>query len=264
MWGSRWRKEAKGEAEAKAEVEEETKGSEKAEEEAEGNEGESEEMNANGGEPIRPTVTVVDRSPYRRISGFDWAPDGCWLAYGYGATAHTTAIRLYRLPEPEAEDEALHEGANHTVTQPVLHDMRPSFDPEGKYLYFLSAREFNPIYDGLHFDLSFPWGMRPYLLTLQADLPNPFIPRPDDDDEPPAEPEAPQEDEQDDEDEQDEGDKGDEQEEGDDEAGDEDESEDGEDEEPDEADPDASAESENGNAVEAEEIDNRYNAPRFE
>ncbi|MDQ3250204.1 MAG: PDZ domain-containing protein, partial [Chloroflexota bacterium] len=65
----------------------------------------------------------------------------------------------------------------------VLHDVRPSFDPEGRYLYFLSYREFNPVYDGLHFELGFPWGMRPYLVTLQADLANPFTPRPELDDE---------------------------------------------------------------------------------
>src|SRR5690606_13472320 len=70
-------------------------------------------------------------------------------------------------------------GTRHVITRPVLHDVRPAFDPEGKYLYFLSYREFNPVYDGLHFDLGFPWGMRPYLLTLRADLPNPFIPVPD-------------------------------------------------------------------------------------
>jgi tricorn protease len=70
-------------------------------------------------------------------------------------------------------------GQRHVITRPVLHDVRPAFDPDGKYLYFLSYREFNPVYDGLHFDLGFPWGMRPYLLTLRADLPNPFIPVPD-------------------------------------------------------------------------------------
>ena len=61
----------------------------------------------------------------------------------------------------------------------MLHDAQPAFDPAGRYLYFLSEREFNPVYDGLHFDLGFPWGMRPYLITLQADLPNPFVPHPE-------------------------------------------------------------------------------------
>lgn len=130
-------------------------------------------------------LTVVDRSPNRPIAGFDWSPDGRWLAYGYGATDKTTAIRLYRLADPNATDEGVGQSAIFTVTRPILHDFNPSFDPGGNFLYFLSQREFNPVYDGLHLDLGFPWGMRPYLLTLRADLPNPFIPQPelDEDDE---------------------------------------------------------------------------------
>jgi tricorn protease len=54
----------------------------------------------------------------------------------------------------------------------------PSFDPEGRYLYFLSLRDFDPVYDNLHFDLGFPFGMRPHLITLRDDLPSPFIPQP--------------------------------------------------------------------------------------
>jgi tricorn protease len=181
------------------------------------------------------TLEVIDRSPYLGISGFDWSPDGRWIAYSFSATSRTSEIRLYHLPDPEADitddeekgdkeqgeakdngntaqesgdalpaaegdsdtqraqaEEAMHQvekavgalplttrGQRHVITRPVLHDVRPAFDPDGKYLYFLSYREFNPVYDGLHFDLGFPWGMRPYLITLRADLPNPFIPVPD-------------------------------------------------------------------------------------
>src|SRR5690606_4083211 len=129
------------------------------------------------------TATVVDRSPYRRIAGMDWSPDGRWIAYGYAGTHQTTELRLYRLPEPEAEDESMRQGMIRSITQPVLHDVRPAFDPDGNYLYFISYREFNPVYDSLHFDLGFPRGARPYLITLRADLPNPFVPRPDAEDE---------------------------------------------------------------------------------
>jgi tricorn protease len=162
------------------------------------------------------TVEVIDRSTYANVSGFDWSPDGRWLAYSFSPTSRTSEIRLYQLPdvaeattdgkgsqrddkstgeEPPATEgispttgESAHalgalplttRGQRHVITRPVLHDVRPAFDPEGKYLYFLSYREFNPVYDGLHFDLGFPWGMRPYLVTLRADLPNPFIPVPD-------------------------------------------------------------------------------------
>jgi len=63
------------------------------------------------------------------------------------------------------------------VADPVLSDVVPSFDPQGKYLYFLSFRQFDPVYDSLQFDLGFPYGMRPYLVTLQKDLTSPFLPR---------------------------------------------------------------------------------------
>ncbi|MGL4648960.1 MAG: S41 family peptidase, partial [Caldilineaceae bacterium] len=66
-----------------------------------------------------------------------------------------------------------------TISRPVLRDVAPTFDPDGNHLYFLSFREFNPVYDGLHFDLGLPWGMRPYVITLRADLPNPFVPHPE-------------------------------------------------------------------------------------
>lgn len=125
------------------------------------------------------TVTVVDRSPFQRIGGVDWSPDGRWLAYGFSATHQTTEIRLYRLADPEAADESLRQGQVFPVTRPVLRDVRPAFDAEGRYLYFLSYREFNPVNDTLSFALSFPRGVRPYLITLQADLPNPFIPQPE-------------------------------------------------------------------------------------
>jgi tricorn protease len=124
-------------------------------------------------------LTVVDRSAYRLINGFDWSPDGRWLAYSFANTSKISEIRLFRLPNPAAEEPALRQGAVYPVTRPVLHDIRPAFDPEGRYLYFLSYREFNPVYDSMHLDLGFPWGMRPYLITLRADLPNPFVPHPE-------------------------------------------------------------------------------------
>lgn len=137
-------------------------------------------------------VTTVDRSAWRPIAGFDWAPDGQWLAYSFPTALNATEIRLYRLPGEEA---AAGENGGETnpapnpapnpvaITRPVLHDVNPVFDPDGDYLYFLSYREFNPVYDNLQFDLGFPWGVRPYLITLRSDLPNPFIPRPDGDEE---------------------------------------------------------------------------------
>src|SRR5690606_38787979 len=64
------------------------------------------------------------------------------------------------------------------VTQPEFRDWSPSFDPDGKYLYFLSLRTFDPVYDAVQFELSFPRAARPYLIALQADARPPFEPEP--------------------------------------------------------------------------------------
>lgn len=114
------------------------------------------------------TARVLDHSRHDRIKGVAWAPDGRWLAYGFADTAQTSILKLCRLAD----------GATFAATRTVLHDMQPSFDPGGRYLYFLSLRDFAPVYDSLTFDLGFPFGMRPHLITLQSDLPSPFTPVP--------------------------------------------------------------------------------------
>ncbi len=116
------------------------------------------------------SVSRVDSGSSRHIQGVDWSSDGRWIAYGYSLSAYTTEIRIW--------DRTT--GERHTVTKPVLHDTDPAFDPEGKYLYFLGSRELHPVYDNLHFDLGFPKSVKPYLLTLRADTPSPFVHKPGD------------------------------------------------------------------------------------
>ena len=109
----------------------------------------------------------IDRGLTAPISGFDWSPDGEWIAYSVSISLQVRVLKLWK-----AET-----GETFPLTRPVLRDVAPAFDPRGRYLYFISYRTFDPVYDNLHFDLNFPRGMRPYLITLQKDLPNPFIPR---------------------------------------------------------------------------------------
>ncbi|HEY9598614.1 MAG TPA: peptidase, partial [Cyanophyceae cyanobacterium] len=111
---------------------------------------------------------VLDKSDYQRIEGFCWSPDGKWVAYSCAETQLTYSIKVC-----DIED-----GTTYRLTPPRFKDVRPSFDPEGKFIYFLSWREFNPVYDSIYFDLSFPRGMRPFLIALKKDTPSPFIPVP--------------------------------------------------------------------------------------
>ncbi|GIX05777.1 MAG: tricorn protease [Candidatus Poribacteria bacterium] len=110
----------------------------------------------------------LDHSEYGTIRGASWSPDGQWIAYGIRTGDHVSQIRIVHVESGEI----------HEVTHREFFDFSPTWDPDGNYLYFLSYREFNPVYDALQFELSFPQAMRPMLITLRADLPDPFVPQP--------------------------------------------------------------------------------------
>ncbi|GAB3465331.1 S41 family peptidase [Actinophytocola sediminis] len=118
-------------------------------------------------DPAAPT-RLLDHAQHGRIEDLAWSPDGRWLAYAYPNSARTTGIRLVEVAT----------GRIVPVTRPVLHDVRPSFDPDGRYLYFVGQRDFTPDHDQVCLGLGFPLGRRPYLVTLSAATPSPFAPAP--------------------------------------------------------------------------------------
>jgi tricorn protease len=114
------------------------------------------------------TSRLLDRSEHGALDGVVWSPDGRWVAYSFATTPRTRSIKLCEVAT----------GATHLVTKPEFRDVHPSWDPDGKFLYFLSYRVFDPVYDSLYFDLGFPRAIRPYLVTMTAEEPSPFVPKP--------------------------------------------------------------------------------------
>jgi len=113
-------------------------------------------------------LTRVDRSDAGQTEELAWSPDGAWLAYTFWTDPRHCAIKLLDVATRQST----------LVTQPEFRDWSPAFDPGGKYLYFISARTFDPVYDAVQFELSFPRAARPYLVALRADAPPPFEPEP--------------------------------------------------------------------------------------
>ncbi|HJW84296.1 MAG TPA: PDZ domain-containing protein, partial [Anaerolineae bacterium] len=113
-------------------------------------------------------LRVIDRGKSAPIAGFAWSPDGEWVAYSVSISLQITTLKLWKAASGEI----------FPLTRPVLRDVAPAFDPQGRYVYFLSHRTFDPVYDNMHFDLNFPRGVKPYLITLQKELPSPFVPVP--------------------------------------------------------------------------------------
>ena len=107
---------------------------------------------------------VIHHSPWARIHGMAWSPDGRWLAFGASVSLRTGAMHL-------ADTTT---GRVHQVTAGDFMDGWPSFDPAGEYLYFLSWRTFNPVSDALFHDHGFPQAAKPYAVPLSSDTASPF------------------------------------------------------------------------------------------
>lgn len=110
------------------------------------------------------TTKVLHRSPHSWIHGCAWSPDGRWIAFAASTTESTSSLFLVDTRT----------GRKHQITGAEFNDMRPSFDPGGKYLYFLSSRTYDPVADSIYHDYGFPKSVRPHLLVLDPATPSPF------------------------------------------------------------------------------------------
>ena len=113
-------------------------------------------------------VTELAASDDGPADGLSWSPDSGWLAWSQPGPQPLRRIRIARRRDAQVAD----------VTDGRFTDTDAVFTADGRYLAFLSLRSFDPVYDAHFFDLSFPFGSRPYLVPLAATTPSPFAPLP--------------------------------------------------------------------------------------
>lgn len=77
------------------------------------------------------------------VGGMSWSPDSRWLAYEKAAPNSFTRIKLYRVGD----------GLRGDVTSDRVNSFSPAWDPDGKFLYFLSDRNLVSV-------VGSPWGSR--------------------------------------------------------------------------------------------------------
>jgi len=114
-------------------------------------------------------VHELARSENGEVNGLVFAPDSGWLAWSQPVFG-PWALRQIMLADLTTRTVS-------EATPQRFIDYSPAFTADGKHLAFLSVRNFDPVYDAHVFDLSFPTGCRPYLITLAADTPSPFGPQ---------------------------------------------------------------------------------------
>ncbi len=159
-------------------------------------------------------ILVADQADYDDawerwgIQDYVWSPDSQWIAYTKMEQSMYESIFLYSMAEQKS----------YRLTSTMTQDWSPSFDPEGRYLYFLSNRTFAPLMGFVDQNHIFLDMTRPYIVLLPADAEAPFAPEDsaeeyeeaeaeeaeaEDEDEPAAEEETAEADDQEEEEEED-------------------------------------------------------------
>ncbi|MFQ5719677.1 MAG: PDZ domain-containing protein [Acidobacteriota bacterium] len=114
-------------------------------------------------------VVDVDHGRYDDITTYIWSPDSAWLVYTRTGANQFSVIRAYELSTGESV----------ALTDELTSNRSPAFDPEGRYLYFVSNRDFNLTFSGWEFNYLYTSPARVYVATLNDDIPMPFAPRSD-------------------------------------------------------------------------------------
>ncbi len=114
-------------------------------------------------------VTDIETEKFGIPTSYDWSPDSKWVAYEYTSANQFTLIRLYDLES----------GKKYDVTDNWYDSGGPAFSDDGKYLFFVSERDFNPIYSRTEWNSAYDNMSKIYLVTLSADTKSPFAPRND-------------------------------------------------------------------------------------
>ena len=114
-------------------------------------------------------IKEISKSNVFEFGDYSWSPDSKWITYVKPEDDWMSRIYLYSL-ENEKEYE---------VTDKWYSSGQPTFSSDGKYLFFVSDRDFNPTYSQTEWNHAYQDMTRIYLVTLTKDTDSPFKPKSD-------------------------------------------------------------------------------------
>jgi tricorn protease len=112
---------------------------------------------------------LIDQADVSEIHDYAWSSDSKWVTYSKNNPAYFASVYLYSVDKKKT----------YQITGDLTDDFSPVFDPEGKYLYFVSARTFSPTFSDFEHSYVYRNTRNIYLATLQADSLSPFAPESD-------------------------------------------------------------------------------------
>ena len=115
-------------------------------------------------------VTLVNQAKAWEIREYVWSPDSKFVAFGRQEVDAMPKVHLYSLEAAKSTE----------VTDGWYSSGSPAFSSDGKYLFFVSARDFNPTYSQTEWNHSYCDMSRIYFVTLAKATLNPLRPKLDD------------------------------------------------------------------------------------
>ncbi len=103
------------------------------------------------------------------IRDYNWSPDSKWITWAQPEEKGMSNIYLY----------GLETGATICVTDNWYESYQPMFSADGKALFFVSDRDFNPIYSQTEWNHAYQDMARIYMVTLAKSTVSPFAPKSD-------------------------------------------------------------------------------------
>jgi tricorn protease len=112
---------------------------------------------------------LIDQGDYNDVVDGSWSPDSLWIAYSKTDRRGAGQMYLYSLDKRKVTP----------ISSGFYNDNNPVFDPEGKYLFFISQRHFFPSIGQLDQRFNYYTADDIFALTLKADEASPFAPQSD-------------------------------------------------------------------------------------
>ena len=105
-------------------------------------------------------VVDVDNDPNRAIRSYSWSPDSKWITYTKTGDNRFTKVFIYSLAQKKS----------YPITNDWYNSGQSIFSDDGKYVFFISNREYNTGFSQVEFDISYNDMGNIYFVTLAKDI----------------------------------------------------------------------------------------------
>ncbi len=111
------------------------------------------------------TKRTILTNPAGEIPLPKFSPDNKWITYTKTEANDMRVVYVY----------SFEQNKEYAVTERWYDSGQPTFSTDGKYLFFTSSRDFNPIYSSVEWNFAYSQMDCIYFVTLAADTPSPFL-----------------------------------------------------------------------------------------